>query len=181
MDVQIRTITDDEFEECLRSLELSFSGSVTAEDMVRERLVLELDRWHAAFDDGPDRRGSGGGELPLHGAGRRAGLGGGRDRRRRAADASAPRDQRGAHAGAAGRRPRARRADRGAVRVRGRHLRPFRLRALGVPRRDRLRGRPVDVHPRVPTGAAACGCFPGARRSRRCARSTIARSRAARA
>jgi len=52
MDVQIRTITDDEFEECLRSLELSFSGSVTAEDMVRERLVLELDRWHAAFDDG---------------------------------------------------------------------------------------------------------------------------------
>ena len=58
----------------MRSLELSFSGSVTAEDLARERLVLELDRWHAAFDDGPDRRGAaaasyrftvpGGGQVP---------------------------------------------------------------------------------------------------------------------
>ena len=30
MDIEIRTITEDEFEECLRSLELSFSGAVTA-------------------------------------------------------------------------------------------------------------------------------------------------------
>ena len=52
MDIEVRPIVDAEFEECLRSLELSFSGSVTPEDMTRERLVLEVDRWHAAFDDG---------------------------------------------------------------------------------------------------------------------------------
>src|SRR6185503_8066766 len=52
MDIEVRPIVDAEFEECLRSLELSFSGSVTQEDMTRERLVLEVDRWHAAFDAG---------------------------------------------------------------------------------------------------------------------------------
>jgi predicted acetyltransferase len=52
MDIEVRPIVDAEFEECLRSLELSFSGSVTEEDMTRERLVLEVDRWHAAFDGG---------------------------------------------------------------------------------------------------------------------------------
>jgi predicted acetyltransferase len=52
MGIEIRTIDDDEFEECLRSLELSFSGVITPEDVRRERLIAETDRWLAAFDDG---------------------------------------------------------------------------------------------------------------------------------
>jgi predicted acetyltransferase len=52
MDVVIRTITEDEFEPAIRSLEASFSGSITDEDLERERPVAELDRWHAAFEDG---------------------------------------------------------------------------------------------------------------------------------
>ena len=127
MDIEVRPIVDAEFEECLRSLELSFSGSVTQEDMTRERLVP---RW----TDGTRRSTAGGwsGERRrpatasrFPGAPR---CGGGRHGRRRPADAPAARDQRGAHARAAGRRPCARRADRGAVRLRGRHLRPLRLR-----------------------------------------------------
>ena len=52
MDVEIRPIAEDEFEECLRSLELSFSGAITPEDVARERLIAETDRWLAAFDEG---------------------------------------------------------------------------------------------------------------------------------
>ena len=52
MDVEIRTITEDEFEEFLRAIELSFSGAGTPEDVVRERLVAEIDRCLAAFDEG---------------------------------------------------------------------------------------------------------------------------------
>ena len=52
MDVEIRTITEDEFEAAVRSLEASFSGSATDEDLRRERAVAEIDRWLAAFDDG---------------------------------------------------------------------------------------------------------------------------------
>jgi predicted acetyltransferase len=52
MGIEIRTIGEDEFEECLRSLELSFSGVITPEDVRRERLIAETDRWLAAFDDG---------------------------------------------------------------------------------------------------------------------------------
>ena len=42
MDVEIRTIAEDEFEDCLRAIELSFSGGVTPEDLTRERLVAEI-------------------------------------------------------------------------------------------------------------------------------------------
>ncbi len=52
MDVEIRTIAEDEFEEYLRAIELSFSGATTAEDVTRERLVAEIDRCIAAFDEG---------------------------------------------------------------------------------------------------------------------------------
>jgi len=52
VDVEIRTITEDEFEAAVRSLEASFSGSATDEDLRRERAVAEIDRWLAAFDDG---------------------------------------------------------------------------------------------------------------------------------
>jgi predicted acetyltransferase len=52
MDVEIRTIAEDEFEDCLRALELSFSGAVRPEDVARERLVAETDRMLAAFDEG---------------------------------------------------------------------------------------------------------------------------------
>jgi predicted acetyltransferase len=52
VDVEIRTITEDELEECIRSLELSFSESMTAEDLAHERLVAEPERCHVAFEDG---------------------------------------------------------------------------------------------------------------------------------
>jgi predicted acetyltransferase len=52
MDVEIRTIAEDEFEECARSLELAFSGRPAPEDLARERLVAEMDRWLGAFEDG---------------------------------------------------------------------------------------------------------------------------------
>lgn len=52
MDIEIRTIAEDEFEGCLRSLELSFSGAITPEDVTRERLVSETDRMIAAFEEG---------------------------------------------------------------------------------------------------------------------------------
>ena len=52
MDVEIRPITDDEFEPALRSLEAAFSGGLTDDDLRQERLVAETDRWHAAFEGG---------------------------------------------------------------------------------------------------------------------------------
>ena len=52
MDVEIRAIAEDEFEEFLRAVALSFSGVVTPEDLTRERLVAEIDRCLVAVDDG---------------------------------------------------------------------------------------------------------------------------------
>lgn len=52
MDIEIRTIADEEFEECLRAIELSFSGITTPEDMTRERLIAETDRCLVAVDEG---------------------------------------------------------------------------------------------------------------------------------
>lgn len=52
MDVEIRSIADDEFEECLRAIELSFGGTSTAEDVTRERLIAETDRCVVAVDEG---------------------------------------------------------------------------------------------------------------------------------
>ena len=52
MDVEIRTIAEDEFEAYLRAIELSFSGATTAEDVERERLIVEIDRCLAALDEG---------------------------------------------------------------------------------------------------------------------------------
>ena len=52
MDVEIRTIAEDEFEVYLRAIGLSFSGATTAEDVERERLVVEIDRCLAALDEG---------------------------------------------------------------------------------------------------------------------------------
>jgi predicted acetyltransferase len=52
MSVEIRTIAENEFEDYLRALELSFSGATTAEDVARERLVAEIDRCLVALDEG---------------------------------------------------------------------------------------------------------------------------------
>jgi predicted acetyltransferase len=52
MDVEIRGITEDEFEPAIRSLEAAFSGGLTDDDLRQERLVAETDRWHAAVEDG---------------------------------------------------------------------------------------------------------------------------------
>lgn len=52
MDTEIRPIVEDEFEECLRAIELSFSGATTPEDVIRERLIAETDRCLVAIDDG---------------------------------------------------------------------------------------------------------------------------------
>jgi len=52
VDVEIRPITEDEFEPALRSLEAAFSGGLTDDDLRQERLVAETDRWHAAFEGG---------------------------------------------------------------------------------------------------------------------------------
>ena len=51
MDVEIRTIAEEEFEEFVRAIALSFSGATTAEDVERERLVVEIDRCLAAVED----------------------------------------------------------------------------------------------------------------------------------
>ena len=50
MDVEIRSIADEEFEAAARSLGTAFSGSFNDEDLRRERAVAELDRWLAAVD-----------------------------------------------------------------------------------------------------------------------------------
>jgi predicted acetyltransferase len=52
VDIEIRTIAEDEFEEYIRSIELSFSGAMTAEDLAHERLVAEMERCLAAFEEG---------------------------------------------------------------------------------------------------------------------------------
>ena len=52
MDVEIRPITEAEFEPALRSLEAAFSGGLTDDDLRQERLVAETDRWLAALEDG---------------------------------------------------------------------------------------------------------------------------------
>ena len=105
MDVEIRTIAEDEFEEFLRAIVLSFSGVVTAEDLTRERLVAEIDRCLVAVDDGRMVGGAMAVTLPRDRARRRAGPSGGRDERRRPADAPPTRDQLVDHARAAGRHP----------------------------------------------------------------------------
>ncbi|MGH2635577.1 MAG: GNAT family N-acetyltransferase, partial [Actinomycetota bacterium] len=53
MDVQIRTITEDEFAAYGRAVEAAFSEAVSDEDVERERRLAELDRSFAAFD-GPE-------------------------------------------------------------------------------------------------------------------------------
>jgi predicted acetyltransferase len=52
MDIEIRPIAEDEFEEFLSAIELSFSGTTTPEDIARERLIAETDRCLAVVDDG---------------------------------------------------------------------------------------------------------------------------------
>jgi predicted acetyltransferase len=52
MDVEIRAITEDEFEPALRSLEAAFSGGLSDDQLRQERLVAETDRWQAALEDG---------------------------------------------------------------------------------------------------------------------------------
>jgi len=50
MDVEIRTIADDEFEDCIRAIELSFSSGVSPETLTIGRLVAETDRCLVAVD-----------------------------------------------------------------------------------------------------------------------------------
>ena len=53
MDVEIRTISEDEFATYARAIEVAFSDAPTDEDIERERTLVEYDRSFAAFD-GPD-------------------------------------------------------------------------------------------------------------------------------
>lgn len=53
MDVEIRTITEEEFPGYLRAAELSFSDVPADDDLERERVLVEYDRSFAAFD-GPE-------------------------------------------------------------------------------------------------------------------------------
>ncbi|HKN80983.1 MAG TPA: GNAT family N-acetyltransferase, partial [Actinomycetota bacterium] len=53
MDVEIRTISEDEFATYARAVEIAFSDAPTDEDIERERALVELDRSFAAID-GPD-------------------------------------------------------------------------------------------------------------------------------
>ncbi len=53
MDVEIRTISEDEFATYARAVELAFSDVPSDEDIERERVLVEYDRSFAAFD-GPD-------------------------------------------------------------------------------------------------------------------------------
>ncbi len=52
MEVEIRTIREEEHENAAHSLEMAFSGRISDEDLAQDRPVTEFDRWHAAFDDG---------------------------------------------------------------------------------------------------------------------------------
>jgi len=53
MDVEIRTISEDEFATYARAVEMAFSDVPSDEDIERERVLVEYDRSFAAFD-GPD-------------------------------------------------------------------------------------------------------------------------------
>ncbi len=50
MDIQIRTIREDEFEAFVRTTDLAFGEPSSAETIERERSLAELDRCFAAFD-----------------------------------------------------------------------------------------------------------------------------------
>ncbi len=50
MDVEIRTITPEEFEAHVRAITAAFGGYPRGEDVERERIVAEIDRSLAAFD-----------------------------------------------------------------------------------------------------------------------------------
>ena len=51
MDVEIRTIAEDEFETWMRAIESAFGGHVSSEDVENERKVIEPARCLAAFDE----------------------------------------------------------------------------------------------------------------------------------
>ena len=53
MDLEIRTIAEDEFATYARAVGLAFSDVLTDEDLERERVLVEFDRSFAALD-GPD-------------------------------------------------------------------------------------------------------------------------------
>jgi predicted acetyltransferase len=53
MDLQIRTVTEDELDAYVRATEAAFSSVPTDEDLARERTMAEPDRCFAAFD-GPE-------------------------------------------------------------------------------------------------------------------------------
>lgn len=50
VDVEIRTIAEDEFEAYLTAVEAAFSATPAPEDFEQERALAEYDRCHAAFD-----------------------------------------------------------------------------------------------------------------------------------
>jgi predicted acetyltransferase len=52
MDLEFRAITDDELDPFVRTVESAFSGSATPEELTRIRKTAEVDRHHAAFEDG---------------------------------------------------------------------------------------------------------------------------------
>ena len=107
MDVEIRTISEDEFATYARAVEMAFSDVPSDEDIERERVLVEYDRSFAAFD-GPDIVGTGAAfTMPMTVPGRR-GRRRVRDRGRRAGDPPATRHQHATDARGARRRARAR-------------------------------------------------------------------------
>ena len=50
--IDIRTVTEDEYEAYVAALETSFGGRLDEEELRRSRTVAEFGRGHAAFDDG---------------------------------------------------------------------------------------------------------------------------------
>ena len=58
MDVEIRTISKDEFATYARAVEMAFSDVPSDEDIEHERVLVEYERSFAAFD-GPDIVGTG--------------------------------------------------------------------------------------------------------------------------
>ena len=59
MDLQIRTISEDELDAYFRATEAAFSSVATDQDLERERKMAEPDRCFAAFD-GPEIVGTAG-------------------------------------------------------------------------------------------------------------------------
>ena len=180
MDIDVRPCAStEELRDALNVISHYFGHENTDEDAERFANWIEVDRMHAARDDGDDRRRRGCVHLPHVGAGRRLRLGRRGHGRRRAADASPARRADGDDEGAARGLPRARRRGRVPVGVGGDDLRPVRLRPRVADRRRRRCRASARVSRSRSSRAARCGCSISTRRRSCSRRSTTQVVRAA--